>query len=250
MTAAGAAEPPARFLIVNADDLGLTVGINRGIIEAHERGIVTSASLMVRQPAARHAAEYAKSEPGLSVGLHFDVAEWCFQSGAWKQVYQVVDLKDEDAIAKEFERQLAAYEKLLANPPTHLDSHQHVHRLEPIRSILSRYAEDLRVPLRHSPSSPGYVGRFYGQMPDGRTFPPGISLSTVIDIIAALPTGWSEMVCHPGYPDELKSPYRMERAEELRVLCSPEVCDALATARIELKSFAEFAPLGAGQEAS
>ncbi|MBI3874558.1 MAG: ChbG/HpnK family deacetylase [Verrucomicrobia bacterium] len=44
-----------RFLIVNADDFGLSAGVNRGIIEAHERGIVTSASLMVCQPAAADA---------------------------------------------------------------------------------------------------------------------------------------------------------------------------------------------------
>ena len=41
-----------RFLIVNADDFGLSEGVNRGIIEAHERGIVTSASLMVLKPAS------------------------------------------------------------------------------------------------------------------------------------------------------------------------------------------------------
>ena len=47
---------PARHLIVNADDFGYSRGVNRGIIEAHERGIVTSASLMVKQPASEEAA--------------------------------------------------------------------------------------------------------------------------------------------------------------------------------------------------
>ena len=49
-----------RYLIVNADDFGQSHGVNRGIIEAHERGVVTSASLMVRWPAARKAAAYAR----------------------------------------------------------------------------------------------------------------------------------------------------------------------------------------------
>ena len=49
-----------RFLIVNADDFGLSEGVNRGIIEAHERGIVTSASLMVLKPAAASAAAYGR----------------------------------------------------------------------------------------------------------------------------------------------------------------------------------------------
>jgi len=49
-----------KYLIVNADDFGQSTGINRGIIEAHERGVVTSASLMVRWPAAIDAAQYAR----------------------------------------------------------------------------------------------------------------------------------------------------------------------------------------------
>src|SRR5206468_2930594 len=62
--------PADKLVVVNADDLGLSPGVNRGIIEAHERGIVTSASLMVRWPAAAEAAAYARSRPQLGVGLH------------------------------------------------------------------------------------------------------------------------------------------------------------------------------------
>jgi hypothetical protein len=65
----------ARFLIVNADDFGLSEGVNRGIIEAHERGIVTSASLMVRNRPPRGGAIRA-NQPRLSVGLHVDLGEW------------------------------------------------------------------------------------------------------------------------------------------------------------------------------
>lgn len=57
-------------LIVNADDLGYATEINRGILEAHERGAVTSASLMVDRPAAEHGAAIARRTPRLSVGLH------------------------------------------------------------------------------------------------------------------------------------------------------------------------------------
>src|SRR5437870_3779943 len=55
----------ARYLIVNADDFGLSPGVNRGIIEAHEHGIVTSASLMVRWPAAGEPVPEAISVEGL-----------------------------------------------------------------------------------------------------------------------------------------------------------------------------------------
>ena len=65
-----------RFLIVNADDFGQSAGVNRGVAMAHEQGIVTSASLMVRWPAATGAAAFGRAHPGLSVGLHVDLGEW------------------------------------------------------------------------------------------------------------------------------------------------------------------------------
>src|SRR6187401_533384 len=101
-----------RRLIVNADDFGLTEGINRGIIEAHAQGIVTSASLMVRYPAAAAAAAYARSHRALSVGLHFETGEWRCQDGAWHAAYRVIDGGDSALVRSEFERQLAAFETL------------------------------------------------------------------------------------------------------------------------------------------
>jgi len=59
-----------RRLIVNADDLGLTHGVNRAILESHTKGVVTSATLMAGGAAFNHAAELARSAPGLSVGCH------------------------------------------------------------------------------------------------------------------------------------------------------------------------------------
>ena len=57
-------------LIVNADDFGLSPEINAGIVRAHRDGILRSASLMVAEPAARAAAEMARDNPALDVGLH------------------------------------------------------------------------------------------------------------------------------------------------------------------------------------
>jgi len=59
-----------RRLIVNADDLGLTEGVNRAILEAHQNGVVLSATLMANGGAFEHAVELARSAPGLSVGCH------------------------------------------------------------------------------------------------------------------------------------------------------------------------------------
>ena len=83
-----------RLLIVNADDFGLSEGVNRGIIEAHERGIVTSASLMVLKEFAPDAAAYCREHGRLSLGLHLDLGEWVYDGEAWVAVYRVVALDD------------------------------------------------------------------------------------------------------------------------------------------------------------
>lgn len=59
-----------RRLIVNADDFGYTSGVNRAIVEAHLRGVVTSSTLMANGAAFAAAAELAKTVPKLSVGCH------------------------------------------------------------------------------------------------------------------------------------------------------------------------------------
>src|SRR5438876_8302919 len=117
-----------RYLIVNADDFGLSAGVNRGILEAHRCGIVTSASLMVRWPAAVETAAIARDCPGMSVGLHLDLGEWAFRGGGWEQLYYVVDTEDSAAVSREMRQQLDRFWELTGNCPTHLDSHQHVHR--------------------------------------------------------------------------------------------------------------------------
>jgi hopanoid biosynthesis associated protein HpnK len=62
-------------LIVNADDFGLTAGVNRAIIEGHTRGIVSSATLMANMPAFDDAVRLAKEHPSLGVGLHFNLTQ-------------------------------------------------------------------------------------------------------------------------------------------------------------------------------
>ncbi|MGA8762652.1 MAG: ChbG/HpnK family deacetylase [Candidatus Sulfotelmatobacter sp.] len=59
-----------RRLIVNADDFGFTSGVNRAIVEAHARGVVTSSSLMANGRAFAEAAQLARTVPNLSVGCH------------------------------------------------------------------------------------------------------------------------------------------------------------------------------------
>jgi chitin disaccharide deacetylase len=57
-------------LIITGDDFGYSDAVNRGIIQAHREGVLTSASLMVNEPAAGRAVELARANPRLAVGLH------------------------------------------------------------------------------------------------------------------------------------------------------------------------------------
>ena len=168
----------SRAVIVNADDFGQSAGINRGIVEAHERGIVTSASLMVRWPAASAAAAYARAQPRLSVGLHVDLGESIYRAGEWIALYERVDRQDARAVEAEIRAQLALCRELLRRDPTHLDSHQHVHTEEPARSILDGIARELDVPLRHRSARLRHDGRFYGQTRTGEPLTAGITRRT------------------------------------------------------------------------
>src|ERR1043166_472236 len=64
-----------RNLIVNADDLGWTAGVNRGIAEAHRNGIVTSTSLLANGTAFRDGVKTAGELPGLGAGVHLNLSD-------------------------------------------------------------------------------------------------------------------------------------------------------------------------------
>jgi predicted glycoside hydrolase/deacetylase ChbG (UPF0249 family) len=235
-----------RRLIVNADDFGQSAGVNEGIIASHERGIVTSASLMVRWPAARAAAEYAHSHATLGVGLHVDLGEmrYCEKEQSWVQMYEVVSHDDGTAVRQEVERQLAEFFTLVGRAPTHLDSHQHVHMHEPVRAIVSECAASLGVPLRSCTPAIRYCGDFYGQASKGYAYPEGISVERLLKVLGDLPAGTTELGCHPGLHEDVDSMYRTERAIEVQTLCDPRVRSAVEAGNIRLISFREATPAG------
>lgn len=235
------ATTPAKYLIVNADDFGQTPGINRGIITAHRDGIVTSASLMVRWPAAAKAAAYARRHQSLSVGLHIDLGEQILRAGEWVPLYTVLPVQNESTVRDEIARQLDMFERLMGHAPTHLDSHQHVHLREPARGILVEIAQRLGVPLRTCSPEVSYCGSFYGQAEDGTTLHDVISVDGLIRILETLPPGCTELACHPAAECDLQTLYSQERLEELKVLCDPRVRPAIETMGLELRSFTDLA---------
>jgi predicted glycoside hydrolase/deacetylase ChbG (UPF0249 family) len=215
-----------RYLVVNADDLGQSGAVNRGILMAHRNGIVTSASLMVRWPHAAEAATLAKECPGLSIGLHLDLGEWAVTGEEWAPLYQVVSLDDAAAVEGEVKRQLALFEALMRRIPTHLDSHQHVHRGQPLQGIAKQAAQELGIPLRHY-SAVQYCGSFYGQGAEGQPLPDAISADGLLRILRDLPEGHTELACHPAAGSDLSTMYSVERVQELQTLCDPRVRSAI-----------------------
>lgn len=228
----------ARELIVNADDLGLSAGVNRGVAQAHEHGIVTSASLMVRAPHAAEAAAYARAHPQLSVGLHVDLAEWHYTGDAWIAAYEVVPLDDDAAVGAEVAAQIERFVELTGRAPTHLDSHQHVHREEPARTVVREHGARLGVPVRHFAPGVRYEGGFYGQSGRGEPWPQGIAPDALCALLRALPQGTTELGCHPGLDDDSGSSYSRERSTETATLCDPRVLATVRDEGIALRSFA------------
>jgi chitin disaccharide deacetylase len=236
-----ASSPDApRRLIVNADDFGRDMAINRGVIRAHEQGIVTSASLMVHWPAAVEAARYGRDHSALGIGLHVDLGEWAFRNGDWRTVYEIVALDDVDAVRQEVERQWVRFRVLVGRNPTHLDSHQHVHRHEPVRGIMLDLANDLGVPLRGESPIIRHCGEFYGQSGRGEPYPNGITPEALSQLLRGLNDGVTELSCHPGEGSGGWSSYEAERRREVETLCDLGIRQLIERERIRLCRFPDI----------
>lgn len=224
---------------MNADDLGLCPGVNAGIAEAHEHGIVTSASLMVLRPAAREAVGMVADLPRLAVGMHLDLGQWDYRDGRWVASYARCDQEDETAVRAECRLQLEAFRELIGRDPTHLDSHQHVHQAEPVASAMSELAAEIGVPLRGCGIR--YEGGFYGQSGKGEPWPEGIATKRLRSLIRSLDPGWTELGCHPGLGVTTESSYAAERELEVNALCDPGLPFVLSKQDVILCSFADLA---------
>ncbi|HVO57245.1 MAG TPA: ChbG/HpnK family deacetylase [Dongiaceae bacterium] len=147
-----------RNLIVNADDLGWTAGVNRGIAEAHRNGIVTSTSLLANGEAFADGLRTAAENPGLGVGVHLNlsdgkpvapagqVASLLNEGGEFAGGPETLLLRlttkhlDPREVEREWDAQI---EKVRAAGvrPTHLDGHKHVQMLPGLFAIALRLAK-------------------------------------------------------------------------------------------------------------
>jgi predicted glycoside hydrolase/deacetylase ChbG (UPF0249 family) len=245
-------------LIVNADDFGRTPGVNAGVIEAHRRGIVTSATVMVLERASGAGIRDALAQaPGLDLGLHVVL------TGGGSPASPAAGLPtlapggkfarnadglpprlDREEVRTEIEAQIGRFERLAGRPPSHLDSHHHSALHPDIEPAFAEAARERSLPLRASSrearesfrraglrTPDTFLNGFYGK---------GATAANLRALLDSLSDGTSELMCHPGVPDgELLggSSYARERGRELDLLCDPGLRPLLARLEVELVGF-------------
>lgn len=189
-----------KYLIVNADDFGYSYSVNKGIIEAHTNGIVTSTSVMVDAIAADEAKELT-NYPNLSIGLHFELKE----------------IKNGQA---ELDRQIAKFVSIIGAKPDHVDTHKK-HTTEPgIKEVLQTYAKQNKVPVRDLGYAK-FIDLFFGFHSNG-----DVSVSRLKKAIDEATDEYNEIMCHVGYSDDYlrkHSSYNDPREQELASVCSLEI---------------------------
>jgi chitin disaccharide deacetylase len=286
-----------RRLIINADDFGLTQGVNRAILEAHCNGVVTSSTLMANGQAFNDAIERVKSASRLSVGCHVVLVDGLpvlgrrhastlsdknAGDGRFRENLSGMALRtlvgsiDPDEIEAEVTAQIR---KLQAAGVvvSHLDTHKHTHIFLRVLRPLLRAARACGVLAVRNPFGPvrfsilakyprlwkrcGQVavlnrlgGSFRKSVADagvlttdgtvGVVGTGAMDLNLFEVIIDSLPEGTWEFVCHPGYNDaeldNIRTRLRESRAEELRLLTSPEAREILARSGVQLISYRDL----------
>jgi hopanoid biosynthesis associated protein HpnK len=156
-----------RRLIINADDFGLTSGVNRAIVEAHQQGVVTSATLMANSRAFDEAAAMAKRNPTLAVGCHVvlvdgfpvsapsnipsllgqDSARFRAKLGQFVRAGRKVTSADIEAEATAQIRKIQAAGVTVS----HLDSHKHTHMFPAVTGSTLRAAKACGVATIRNP---------------------------------------------------------------------------------------------------
>ncbi len=283
---------PERGLIVNADDFGLSSAINHGVIQGYLEGIVTSTTLVAISDALDEAVSLLQSHPDLGVGLHLTLvgekpllsqndiptlidAEGRLPVHAMEFTKQLLTRHIRmDEVGKELEAQIQlALDHGISL--SHLDSHQHLHMLPGVFSLVLNLAQKYQIPAIRLPKEAVTFASLirdkqpkrslqqmvlWGLCPRGtrrkitspdhfRGFTAGGNLTrdVLLNILSNLPKhGITELMCHPGL-GEKDSPYAQwhyNHIAELEALTCPEVANMLEKMGVRLMSFRELSAPG------
>jgi predicted glycoside hydrolase/deacetylase ChbG (UPF0249 family) len=217
-----------RRLIVNADDLGYDPEIDRGILEAHAHGIVSSATAMVE---TRFAAMALRAAPAsLVVGLH-----------------AVLDPGSDATVAEAaLRRQLVRFVELRGEPPSHLDSHRHAHASPGPFAAVVKVARAARLPVRAIDAAMRSALRaagvdtaddFLGDA--GRR--PAWDEVRLLAALSQVGEGTTELMAHPGYrPSQARTSFGVEREVELAALVGDAVRELVRSAGLHLSSYRDL----------
>jgi hopanoid biosynthesis associated protein HpnK len=269
-----------RLCIINADDFGLHPAVNEAVESAHRCGALTATSLMVGAPAVQDAAQRARALPGLRVGLHLTLCDG--QSVLSRR--QIPDLVDADGrfhdnmvsagwrffasprvrgqLAAEIRAQFTAFAQL-GLPLDHLDAHKHFHLHPTVLSLALRIGRDFGLRAVRVPAEPGsvmtkllmpgfalmrYRLRQAGLDCNDQIF--GVAHSGAMDearllqIVASLPAGVTEIYLHPGTRSGTAIASSMtgyRHRDELQALLSPAVRAALSDPSIQRGGYTDIA---------
>lgn len=250
-----------KLLIVNADDFGLSRGQNYGIIEACRYGVVTSTTALVNATAIEHAVALRAQVPELAVGLHFSLTLGKpvgrapsltreGQLGKWIWDLAAQGSLPLDEIADELACQYARFIALFGEPPSHIDSHHHVHMIGAIFPLVAAFAKEKGLPLRvdrddaHRQgidsrgvrSTSGFSSAFYGDEISASLF------TAILDAALQRDEGSLEIMSHPAFVDQvlMTSNYCHQRLNELEVLTQPSLKWAIAERAFQLGTFRDL----------
>lgn len=251
----------SKLLIVNADDFGFTRDVNRGIVDAHHRGILTATTLMANGDAFDDAVRLARATPSLDVGCHLVLIQGRSLAArdelprTWKELLNALTFRRLDV-----HRELRAQVQKLIDAgirPTHFDTHKHTHVLPAVFSVLTLLAQEFHVPFIRLPFDAGWVpvqalDRWYRRRVKaanlrstdyflGFRLTDMLTTASLVQALSRVPDGVTEFMCHPGYlGDELRSAatrLKETREKELEALTSSAVREVIAARQIELTNY-------------
>ena len=145
-------------VIFNSDDFGYSHGVNYGIVDAYQRGILTSTTLMANMPGFEHAVKLKKELPDLGVGVHLTLScgkpllenvDSLVEGDQFKQLsfYTKPFEIDNDQLYQEWNAQIQKVYRA-GIIPTHLDSHHHTHTFDNNQEVVIALAKKYDLPVR------------------------------------------------------------------------------------------------------